>query len=202
MNIKEFYDLGFKLDFVDDAAINREVKPYDAHYQEIFEYAQTHTYKEVEDYAWKYQYRLNSINSSGYDNDYHITSVNMHFVDAQSHRVIIAFEDIRLDIYCDRKTGFIHSIWDRFSYMNAWVVASSYKMYEYKGTKAAMNFSNSEYYIHDAKEFITYLLKERQEDAQAIRNHFNKELKKIKEDYKYRLSLSHLGTKSLNKLIV
>ena len=202
MNIKEFYDLGFVTEFVDETPVCRKVEPFDEHYEEIFEYAKTHTYKEVESFAWEFHYRLNSIGSSGTDDESHVTSVNMNLVDEDSHRVIIALGDVRLDIYCNKKTGFIYSIWDRFPYIDAWVDASSYLIYEHYGTDRAIHFSNSEYYIHNAKEFIVFLFNKRKEDAQNIRNHYNQEIKKLKQEYKFKLSRSHLGTKSLDKLIV
>lgn len=191
MNIKEFYDLGFITEFVDETPVGRRVLPIDDHYQECLEYARTHTDREATQFAWQFRYHLVGWSTSGST----LTRLDMSFSDEKSHRVIIAFGSVRLDVYCNKETGFIYSIWDRFSYMGETVISSAYKKYECRGEKSP--FLDSETYIHNAKEFMEHLAVERTNNSKKVRAHYNQEIKKLKQEYRRKLDNSNKGVKDL-----
>lgn len=188
MNIKEFYDLGFVIDFEDaKTSVRRRVLEGDPLYSKIFAFAKEHTYKETDDYCFNELHCfLSGIGSSGDQ----ITSIRAYFDDNKAEQVILKFGEVLLDVDFDKETGFVYRVYDRFPYFKEWVNCASYGVYEYVSPKDDRL----------AQQLLFQILDKRYKDAQAVRNHYNQEIKNLKQAYRRRLDKSKAGLQDLAKV--
>lgn len=196
MNLQDFYDLGFKEIFKDTSAIRRRVLNTDEHYQEVQDYARTFKddtscsyWNTLRDFAWNnFKYMLQSISSQGGV----LTEATCYFDDNNGERVIVKLDDIELEIYYNKDTKFVYKVYDRlyrFSSFNSYVSNDVYEV------------NSNESSILTLDDFMKNLLKSREQDAQNVRNYYNKQLKEIHQTYKSRLDERKSGINNIKKLI-
>jgi len=189
MTINDFYNLGFIEEFKDPLPQRRRVLDTDEHYQEVTEIVkQLKNWDSIKETLYiKFKYNLYSLSSQGDE----VTDATCYFDDSNTERVIVKLNDIRLDVIYNKETKFVYSIYDRYRYFSPYGFHSFNEIYE------VTNYIKSRLSI---TEFMQKLLKTRQEDAQNIKNYYNKELKNMHRSYRDRLNSCKTNIKIIKNL--
>lgn len=180
MLLEEFLDLGFNITFEQLTTNYTRVLEDDERYIEIFNAYANHN-EELGDKLLK-QYKIDCRNrmSQGWGDDMKLISLNL-YENKMSKRVVIEKDAIRLMLYVDKDTNIVDRVLDALWYFGSC-------------------FSHTDIYDRDsskdnksAKTILKWIYQKRLNNAQSIRNYYNKEIKELKKHYKNDLGNAKLG---------
>lgn len=175
MLLQEFLDLGFNITFEKLTTNYTMVLKEDERYIEIFNAYDNHN-EELGDKLLK-QYNINcrSRISQGRDNnDMKLISLVL-YENKMSKRIVMEKDTIKLMLYVDKDTNTVDRVLDAMWYFGS--CFSHTEIYD----RDSLKDNNS------AKTILKWIYQKRLNNAQFIRNHYNKEIKDLKQRYRYDL---------------
>lgn len=189
MKLQDFLDLGFEITLNELWENWTRVPEYSKEYLDILKFAQEvdkednlHTYEKTKTYASKLKCSLGFLEHHGYK----LVRLSLHY-NKQSRRVIIEKNGVKLCLFVDKDDETVDSVDDYFSYFNSHCgVKNVYERYE-NDNETSLTI------LETINEF-------RKKNAQEVRNYYNKQLRDIKEIYKYTLDEAKVGLKWLKEV--
>lgn len=177
MLLQEFLDLGFEIgQTYDDTNISVKVCKEEELYKQVFEYAKTHSaWDDIADYARGLKCNLGFVSYRGDK----LTDISLSTYKEGKRYSLVANEGVRICV--DVVDDVITSVDDMYWYFNS-----------------CSNYSNlynrtSIYDDTKARDLIKTIYIHRLHNAQDIRNHYNKEIKSLKRNYKSSLEKAKIG---------
>lgn len=181
MLLQEFLDLGFKITFEQMTTNYTMVIKEDKRYVEIFNAYANHN----EDLGYKLlmQYKIycRSRTSQGTDDGNMKLCELSLYEEKMGKRIIIEREDIHLMLYVDSDTNVVDRVLDALWYFGS--CSSHTDIYS----------RDSENDNTTAKTILKWVYHKRLNNAQHIRNYYNKEIRELKKRYKSELETAKLG---------
>ena len=177
MKLQDFLDLGFEISQTyNDTKISVKVCKEEELYKQVFEFAKTHsTWDDVANFARSLKCSLGFVSYQGNE----LTGISLSTYRKGRRYSLVANEGVRLCV--DVVDDVITSVDDMYWYFNS-----------------CSNYSNlynrtSIYDDTKAKSLIETIYIHRLHNAQDIRNHYNKEIKSLKRNYKSSLEKAKIG---------
>lgn len=180
MLLQEFLDLGFNITFEKLTTNYTRVLKEDERYIEIFNAYDNHDEELGDKLLKQYNIYCRSRSSQGWDNDMKLISLEL-YENKMSKRIVIEKDAIVLMLYVDKDTNIVDRVLDALWYFGS--SSSHTDIYD----RASSKDNNS------AKTILKWIYQKRLNNAQFIRNHYNKEIKDLKQKYKYDLKVAKDG---------
>ena len=180
MTIQEFLDLGFNITFEQLTTNYTKVLEEDKRYIEIFNTYANHNEELGDKLLKQYKIDCRSRVSQGTDNGMKLVSLTL-YENKMSKRVVIEKDTIRLMLYVDKDNNVVDRVLDALWYFGS--CSSHTDIYDRDSSKDNKN----------AKDIMRWIYQKRLNNAQHIRNYYNKEIKDLKQKYKYDLSVAKDG---------
>lgn len=181
MLLQEFLDLGFKITFEQMTTNYTMVVKEDKRYVEIFNAYASHN-EELGDKLLK-QYKIDCrsrANQGTSDGNMKLCELSL-YEEKMGKRIVIEREDIRLMLYVDSDTNVVDRVLDALWYFGS--CSSHTDIYS----------RDSENDTKTAKTVLKWVYHKRLNNAQHIRNYYNKEIRELKKRYKSELETAKLG---------
>lgn len=182
MLLQEFLDLGFNIAFTQLTENYTRLIEEDERYIELLKACQNynHSEEDVNNLAKQYKVYIRSRVYQGSCDGMKLTNLVV-FENKMSNRIIIEKDNIHLMLYVDKDTNVVDRVLDAL-----WYFASS-SSHEDIWSRNSLNESTT------AKDILRIVYHKRMNNAQKIRNHYNQEIKKLKEQYKKDLTTAKAG---------
>lgn len=180
MLLKEFLDLGFNITFEQLTTNYIRVLEEDERYIEIFNAYANHNEELGNKLLKEYKIDCRNRMSQGWGNDMKLCSLIL-YENKMSKRIIIEKDNIRLMLYADKDTNIVNRVLDAWWYFGS--CSSHTDIYDRDSLKDNKT----------AKDIMRWIYQKRLNNAQFIRNHYNKEIKELKKHYKNDLENAKLG---------
>ena len=181
MKLQEFLDLGFKITFNQLTTNYVRVAKEDDRYIEIFNIFSNNKEANEREIERKYKVDVNGRAYQGTDKGMKLTALSLS-EQKEGNRIIIEKDDVKLMLYVDQYTNIVDRVLDCLWYFNS--SSSHQDIYErlHVDDKITVN------------DVLRDVYRMRMKNSQEIRNYYNKRLKEIKEDYRYKLEGSKIGS--------
>ena len=180
MQLKEFLELGFNITFEQLTKNYVKVIKEDKRYIEIFNAYSNHNeelgYKLLKEYKIDCRSRM----SQGCGNEMKLCSLVL-YEEKMGKRVVIEKDSIRLMLYVDKDTNVVDRVLDALWYFGS--CCSHTDIYD----------RDSQEDSETAKDIMRWIYQKRLNNAQFIRNYYNKEIKDLKKKYKNDLEFAKKG---------
>lgn len=180
MELQEFLDLGFIITFEQLTTNYTRVLEEDERYIEIFNAYSNHNEELGDKLLKEYKIDCRSRASQGWGNEMKLVSLYL-YEDKMSKRVVIEKDTIRLMLYVDKDTNIVDRVLDALWYFES--SSSHTDIYD----RASLKDTKS------AKTILKWIYQKRLNNAQSIRNYYNKEIRELKKHYKNDLDNAKLG---------
>ena len=180
MLLQEFLDLGFNITFEQLTKNYTRVIKEDERYIEIYNAYSNHDGELGDKLLKDYKIDCRSRMSQGWGNEMKLMSLTL-YEDKMSKRVVIEKDNIRLMLYVDKDTNIVDRVLDALWYFGS--CSSHTDIYDRESSKDTKS----------AKDIMRCIYRKRLNNAQFIRNHYNKEIKDLKQKYKRDLSVAKDG---------
>jgi len=180
MKLQEFLDLGFNVTFEQLTTNYTAVVENDERYIEIFNAYANHNEELGDKLLKQYKIDCRSRVSQGWDNEMKLVALRL-YEDKMSKRVVIEKDNIRLMLYVDKDTNTVDRVLDALWYFGS--CSSHTDIYD----RDSSNDNKS------AKTILKWIYQKRLNNAQSIRNYYNKEIKELKKHYKNDLEVAKDG---------
>ena len=177
MLLQEFLDLGFNITFEKLTLNYTRVFEDDERYIEIFNAYASHNEESGDKLLKEYKIDCLSRMSQGTDNGMKLVSLNL-YENKVSKRIVIEKDSIRLMLYVDKDTNIVDRVLDALWYFGS--CSSHTDIYDRDSSKDNKS----------AKTILKWIYQKRLNNAQNIRNYYNKEIKDLKQKYKYDLGVA------------
>lgn len=184
--MQEFLDLGFNITFEQLTANYTRVLEDDERYIEIFNAYADHNGELGDELLRKYKIDCRSRLSQGTNNDMKLCSLIL-YENKTSKRVVIEKDTIRLMLYVDKDTNIVDRVLDALWYFGS--CSSHTDIYDRDSLKDNKS----------AKTILKWIYQKRLNNAQSIRNYYNKEIKDLKQKYKRSLGVAKEGLNFLKQ---
>lgn len=181
MLLQEFLDLGFKITFEQPTTNYTMVVKEDKRYVEIFNAYASHDEVLGDILLRQYAIDCRSRTSQGTDDGNMKLCELSLYEEKMGKRIIIEREDIHLMLYVDSDTNVVDRVLDALWYFGS--CSSHTDIYS----------RDSENDNTTAKTVLKWIYHKRLNNAQHIRNYYNKEIKELKKRYKSELETAKLG---------
>lgn len=181
MLLQEFLDLGFKITFEQPTTNYTMVVKEDKRYVEIFNAYANHDEVLGDILLKKYKIDCRSRTSQGTDDGSMKLCELTLYEEKMGKRIIIERQDIQLMLYVDSDTNVVDRVLDALWYFGS--CSSHTDIYS----------RDSEKDTKTAKTILKWIYHKRLNNAQHIRNYYNKEIKELKKQYKNELETAKLG---------
>lgn len=180
MLLQEFLDLGFNITFEELTANYTRVLEDDERYIEIFNAYDGHNEELGNKLLKEYKITCRSRMSQGTYKGMKLVSLSL-YEDKMSKRIVIEKDSIRLMLYVDKDTNIVDRVLDALWYFGS--CSSHTDIYDRDSSKDTKT----------AKTILKWVYQKRLNNAQHIRNYYNKEIKELKKHYKNDLGNAKLG---------
>ena len=180
MLLQEFLDLGFKITFEQLTENYTRVLEDDERYIEIFNAYANHNEELGNKLLREYKIDCRSRMNQGWGNDMKLCSLDL-YENKMSKRIVIEKDAIRLMLYVDKDTNIVDRVLDALWYFGS--CSSHTNIYD----RDSSNDNKS------AKTILKWIYQKRLNNAQFIRNYYNKEIKDLKQKYKNDLGVAKDG---------
>lgn len=189
MKLQDFIDLGFAITFNQLTTNYVRVAQEDKRYIEIFEKCKDE--RNVNTYQLQKEYKvdINGRTYQGTVNGMELISLTVSEY-KEGNRIIIEKDDVELMLYVDKDTNVVDRVLDCL-----WYFGSSSSHQDIYGRL----HNDDNISVNDVLKDVYRM---RMKNSQNIRNHYNKELKKIKEEYRHDLDKSKKGMNFLKRFEV
>ena len=181
MLLQEFLDLGFKITFEQMTTNYTMVIKEDKRYVEIFNAYASHNGELGYKLLMQYKIYCRSRTNQGTDDGNMKLCELSLYEEKMGKRIIIEREDIRLMLYVDSDTNVVDRVLDALWYFGS--CSSHTDIYS----------RDSENDTTTAKTVLKWVYHKRLNNAQHIRNYYNKEIRELKKRYKSELETAKLG---------
>lgn len=171
MLLQEFLDLGFNITFEQLTENYTKVLEDDERYIEIFNAYANHNEELGDKLLKEYKVDCRSRVSQGWGNEMKLTSL-MLYGNKMSKRIVIEKDSIRLMLYVDKDTSVVDRVLDALWYFGS--CSSHTDIYDRDSSRDNKS----------AKTVLKWIYQKRLNNAQHIRNYYNKEIKDLKQKYK------------------
>lgn len=180
MLLQDFIDLGFNISFIQLTSNYTRVIKEDERYIALFKVCEEGSEEQIEKLRRELKVTIGSRISQGWEDKMKLASLEV-YENKMSNRVIIEKDNIKLLLFVDKDTNIVDRVFDALWYFGS---CSSHKdIWERVTSKENTS----------AKEILRIIYNKRETNAQKIRNHYNQEIKKLKEEYKYELANAKAG---------
>ena len=176
MLLQDFIDLGFNVSFVQLTDNYTRVIEEDERYITLLKACEEGSEEQIEKLRKELKITIRSRTYRGTK----LVSLDA-YEDKISNRVIIEKDNIKLMLFVDKDTNIVDRVFDALWYFGS---CSSHEDI-WKRVTSKENTS--------AKEILRIVYNKRENNAQKIRNHYNQEIKKLKEQYKRDLTTAKVG---------
>lgn len=190
MLLQEFLDLGFNITFEQLTTNYTRVFEEDERYIKIFNAYANHNEELGNKLLREYKIDCRSRASQGTNNGSMKLVSLVLYEDKMSKRVIIEKDTIRLMLYVDKDTNIVDRVLDALWYFGS--CSSHTDIYDRDSLKDNKT----------AKDIMKWIYQKRLNNAQHIRNYYNKEIKDLKQKYKYDLGVAKEGLDFLKQFEV
>ncbi len=180
MILQEFLDLGFNITFEQLTINYTRVLEDDERYIEIFNAYANHNEELGDHLLTQYKINCRSRASQGCGNEMKLCSLTL-YEDKMSKRIVIEKDSIILMLYVDKDTNIVDRVLDALWYFGS--CSSHTDIYD-----RDISTDNK-----SAKTILKWIYQKRLNNAQHIRNHYNKEIKELKQKYKDDLKVAKDG---------
>lgn len=180
MLLQEFLDLGFNITFEKLTLNYTMVFEDDERYIEIFNAYANHNEELGDKLLREYKIDCRSRTSQGTYSGMKLISLVL-YENKMSKRVVIEKDTIRLMLYVDKDTNIVDRVLDALWYFGS--CSSHTDIYDRDSSKDNKT----------AKDIMKWIYHKRLNNAQSVRNYYNKEIKDLKQKYKYDLSVAKDG---------
>lgn len=186
MLLQDFVDLGFNVNFVQLTDNYTRVIEEDERYIALLKACEEGSDEQVEKLRRELKVIIRSRAYQGWENKMKLISLDV-YENKMSNRVIIEKDNIKLMLFVDKDTNIVDRIFDALWYFGS--CSSHEDIWERVTSKENTS----------AKEILRIVYNKRENNAQKIRNHYNQEIKKLKEQYKRDLTTAKVGLDFLKK---
>ena len=180
MLLQDFINLGFNINFNQLTTNYTRIIEEDERYIALLKTYEEGSNEQFEELRRKLKIDVRSRVYQGLDDKMKLISFAA-YENKISNRVVIEKDNIKLMLFVDKDTNIVDRVFDALWYFGS---SSSHEDI-WERTTSKENTS--------AKDVLRIIYNKRQRNAQRIRNYYNQEIKKIKEEYKNKLANAKIG---------